>query len=114
MSVLIMLGLLFLNLFSSVIIKLSSFYDFDLLVLTCLVFALIIIYVLRTVFWLLIGRYYQLSFIYPVLGINYVLSFFVGVLIFDEPFRLRRLVASVIILCGVILLTFSKEKEQIG
>ncbi len=70
------------------------------------------IYALRAVFWLLVGKRYQLSFIYPVLGINYVLSLFVGMLIFDEPFRLRRLVASVIILCGVILITYSKEKNE--
>ncbi len=104
--------LLFLNLASGVLIKLSSGYYGRWMFLAALIVIISGIYFLRTIMWLLLGRHYQISYVYPLLSVNYVISLFVGMLVFHEPFNLQRLMGAVIILCGVTLISFSKHRNE--
>jgi drug/metabolite transporter (DMT)-like permease len=63
--------------------------------------------------WLFLGKRYQLSYVYPLLSVNYILSLFVGVTVFHEPFVLQRLIGAMIILCGVSLISFSKHRNEV-
>jgi drug/metabolite transporter (DMT)-like permease len=105
--------LLFLNLAAGVLIKASPAYYSQGVLLGGLIVTVVGIYFLQTMAWLLLGKHYQLSFVYPFLGINYVLSLFVGMTVFHEPFIWRRLAGAVIILCGVSLLSFSKHRNEV-
>ena len=104
--------LLVLNLVGGILIKFSPRYYHDLIFLGVLLAFLAGVYGVRSAVWLLLGKRYQLSFIYPILGINYVLSLVVGMAVFHEPFVLQRLVGAVIILCGVMLISFSKHRNE--
>jgi drug/metabolite transporter (DMT)-like permease len=105
--------LLLLNLGSGILIKLSPGYYGRVAILLVLIGVVAFIYFLRTLMWLFLGRHYQLSFVYPFLGINYVLSLFVGMSVFGEPFVGRRLAGALVILCGVTLLSFSRHREEV-
>jgi multidrug transporter EmrE-like cation transporter len=70
------------------------------------------IYLARTVFWILVGRKYQLSYIYPVLSINYVFSFLLGMYLFNEHFELSRCIGAFIIVAGVLIVSLSKHKYE--
>lgn len=105
--------LLFLNLGSGILIKMSPIYYGRYLLLGSLMLVVSGIYFLRTLMWLLLGKHYQISYVYPLLSINYVLSLFVGTTVFHEPFIWRRLAGAVIILCGVSLLSFSKHRNEV-
>jgi drug/metabolite transporter (DMT)-like permease len=104
--------LLVLNLAGLVLIKFSPQYYHNIFLLGFLVVSLVGIYALRSVIWLILGERYQLSFVYPILGINYVLSLFVGMAVFHEPFVWRRIAGAVIILSGVTLLSLSKHRND--
>jgi len=104
--------LLFLNLGSGILIKMSPSYYGRYLLLGGLILFVSGIYFLRTLMWLFLGRHYQISYVYPLLSINYVLSLFVGMLIFHESFVFQRLIGAVIILCGVTLISFSKHRNE--
>jgi len=73
---------------------------------------LAVVYVLRVFFWTMAGRRWQLSFIYPVLSINYFLSFLLGILIFKEIFDIKRLVASLVIVVGVLIVSWSPNRRE--
>lgn len=73
---------------------------------------LTIIYVGRVFFWIFIGRIYQISYIYPVLSINYLFSFLLGILLFEERFQGKRLVGSLVIIMGVLVVSLSKHKYE--
>lgn len=105
--------LVMLNLLGAVLIKASPAYYAQPLAMGVLVASLIAVYGLRSLAWLVVGKHYQLSFVYPFLGINYVLSQFVGMAAFGEPFAARRLVGALVILCGVTLLSFSRHREEV-
>ena len=104
--------LLFLNLGSGILIKISPEYYGDYFLLGSLIISVSGIYFLRTLLWMYLGKHYQLSFVYPILGINYILSLFVGMAVFHELFVWRRLAGAVIILCGVTLLSLSKHRNE--
>jgi len=74
----------------------------------CLLFALL----LRVLYWVIIGKNYQLSFIYPLLGINYILSFLLGIFLFNEPFLINRMIGSMVILIGVAVVSYSNNKYE--
>lgn len=108
-----LLLLLFLNLAGGILVKISPQYYHDLLSLAVLAVLLACIYGLRSVLWLILGKRYQLSFLYPALGINYVLSLFVGMAVFHEPLSWWRFAGAGIILCGIFLLSFSKHRNEV-
>lgn len=79
----------------------------------CFLFLLICTnYFLRTIFWVIIGKYYQLSYIYPVLSINYVFAFLVGMLLFKEAFAWNHLIGAITITLGVSFITQSKHRKE--
>lgn len=104
--------LLFLNLGSAILIKMSPAYYERYILLGGVILAVSGIYLLRTIIWLFLGRHYQISYVYPLLSINYVLSLFVGMAVFHEPFDLRRFAGAMVILCGVSILSFSKHRDD--
>lgn len=73
---------------------------------------LLAIYLGRTVFWILVGRKYQLSYIYPVLSINYVFSFLLGMYLFNEQFEVGRCLGAFIIVAGVLVVSLSEHKYE--
>ncbi len=105
--------LLFLNLSAGVLVKVSPTYYGNVIVLSLLILAVLGLYFLQTLMWLHLGRHYQLSFVYPLLGVGYVLALFVGMAIFDEPFILRRLIGAMIIVIGVALISISKNRDDV-
>ena len=76
--------------------------------------AVLVVAALRVFGWLLLGRYFQLSFIHPFLSLNYVIAVFLGMAAFDEPFAWNRLVGGVIITASVLMLTRSKHQREPG
>ncbi len=69
---------------------------------------------LKTLICLTLGRHFQLSYFYPFLSINYVLSCFVGVWLFSEPLRLGQLVGACVILAGTVVLGCSPDALERG
>ena len=104
--------LLFLNLGSSILIKVSPSYYGNTPELIFIIFSVGIIYFLRTLLWLFIGKRYQISYVYAFLGLNYILSFFIGMSFFNELFNQKRLLGCVIITAGVVILSFSKNRDE--
>lgn len=106
------LTLLFLNLAAAVLIKLSPCYYGELPVLLGLLAGLVAIYGLVAFAWLLLGRRYQLSYVYPLLSLNYVLSLVVGMAAFHEPFNGRRWAGALVIVVGVAVVSRSKHRME--
>lgn len=106
--------LLILNLASAVLIKISPSCYHNFILLGLLIGALGGIYAARAVLWLVLGKHYQLSFVYPLLGINYIVSLFFGHWFFNEPWSVQRFVGAAIILCGVFFLCFSKYSKEMA
>lgn len=102
--------LLVLNLLSAALIKNTPHYYQAPIILTCIAMVLVVIWIARAVMWLVVGKRYQLSYIYPLLGLNYLLAFIVGIIFFDESFSWRRLVGVVIIFAGVYLVSQSPHQ----
>ena len=67
----------------------------------------------RMIFWYLSGKKYQLSYLYPALSVNYIFAFTLGILLFGEQFEVNRLIGSLIIVVGVVIVTFSKSKHEV-
>ena len=110
-SVLIILWL-FLNLAGGILIKYSGIYHENWLLLGVLFVFLIGTWGGRAVVSMLIGQKFQLSYAYPFLGMNYVLSIIAGILLFGEKFILQRLIGSLIIVDGITVLMLSKNKTE--
>lgn len=103
---------LFLNLAGGILIKYSGLYHKNWLLLGILFVMLIGTWGGRAVVSMLIGQKFQLSYAYPFLGLNYVLSFVTGILLFGETFQLQRLIGSFIIVGGIVVLMLSKNKTE--
>lgn len=73
---------------------------------------LICVYIGRMQFWTYVSRIYQLSYIYPFLSINYLASFGLGMLLFSESFSWEKLIGSLIIGSGVLVISMSKYKVE--
>jgi len=80
--------------------------------LIILLIILISTYGLRSLCWLIIGKYYQLSFVYPILAINYIFSFCLGIFYFGEEFQMNRLIGSIIIFSGVLIMLLSNNRHE--
>ncbi len=73
---------------------------------------LIITYSLKFTFWFVLHRRFQLSFIYPILSLNYFFSLFLGKVLFQEAITVRKIVGSAVIVFGVFIITMSSKKLE--
>ena len=73
---------------------------------------LIITYSLKFTFWFVLHRRFQLSFIYPILSLNYFFSLFLGRVLFQEAITVRKIVGSAVIVFGVFIITMSSKKLE--
>jgi undecaprenyl phosphate-alpha-L-ara4N flippase subunit ArnF len=74
----------------------------------------LICYGISLVAWLRVLSAYPLSFAYPLLGISYLLVFS-GAVIWPrlgEPFSTSRLIGSLLVVAGVMLVTGSHSADQ--
>lgn len=69
---------------------------------------------LKTLICLLLGKHFQLSYFYPFLSINYVISCFVATWFFSEPLRIGQLIGASIILVGTVVLSCSNDALEQG
>ncbi|MDA3799807.1 MAG: hypothetical protein PF692_12085 [Kiritimatiellae bacterium] len=63
----------------------------------------------RAIVWMLLGKRHQLSYIYPFMSINFVLSTVIGLWLFHEPITVGKVVGSGLIMIGVMILSTSKS-----
>jgi len=54
-----------------------------------------------------------LSFIYPILSINYFVALVAGKIFFDEPITAFKIAGSVILVIGVFLILLSSQKTEV-
>jgi len=73
---------------------------------------LIITYGLKFTFWFFLNRKFQLSFIYPILSLNYFISLFLGKILFQEDITINKIIGSVVIVIGVFIITMSSKKLE--
>lgn len=73
---------------------------------------LIITYGLKFTFWFFLNRKFQLSYIYPILSLNYFISLFLGKILFKEDITINKIIGSVVIVIGVIIITMSSKKLE--
>lgn len=103
---------LFLNISGGILIKYTAIYHEKLWLLLFLFALLLGTFGARAVVSLVLGQKYQLSYVYPFLGLNYIFSVVVGIILFNEQFIWQRFAGCLIILAGVTLLMFSKNKDE--
>ena len=103
---------LFLNISGGILIKYTAIYHEKLWLLLFLFVLLLGTFGARAVVSLVLGQKYQLSYVYPFLGLNYIFSVVVGIILFNEQFIWQRFAGCLIILAGVTLLMFSKNKDE--
>jgi multidrug transporter EmrE-like cation transporter len=68
------------------------------------VFIGLIIYLGGTIFWLAALSRVDLSYAYPFAGLSYVIMLLASRVLFDEKISLSRLMGTVVIGCGVLLI----------
>ncbi len=73
---------------------------------------LIITYGLKFTFWFFLNRKFQLSYIYPILSLNYFISLFLGKILFQEDITINKIIGSVVIVIGVFIITMSSKKLE--
>ena len=73
---------------------------------------LIITYGLKFTFWFFLNRKFQLSYIYPILSLNYFISLFLGKFLFKEDITINKIIGSVVIVVGVLIITMSSKKLE--
>ncbi len=69
-------------------------------------------YGLKFVLWFILHRKFKLSFIYPLLSLNYFFSLFLGKILFGEPVTLKKIIGSAVIVAGVFIITMSSKKLE--
>ena len=73
---------------------------------------LIITYGLKFTFWFFLNRKFQLSYIYPILSLNYFISLFLGKILFQEDITIKKIIGSIVIVIGVFIITMSSKKLE--
>lgn len=63
------------------------------------------LYGVGTVLWLFALKELDLSLAYPFVGISFIFVFLFSILLLQEPFHLNRLVGSLVIVIGIIILS---------
>jgi drug/metabolite transporter (DMT)-like permease len=59
-----------------------------------------------SLFWLAVLSKWDLSLAYPLLSISYIASLFVGALFLGEQITLLRMIGVLVVVVGVVLLTW--------
>ena len=103
---------LFFNISGGMLIKYATMVYDNIFLLSVVIVLLGSTVVGRAVVSMLIGRNYQLSFVYPFLGLNHVVSVILGVWLFNEDFKWQRLIGGCLIVLGVFLLVLSRNKKD--
>ena len=70
------------------------------------------VYLGRIWYWVAVSRRYQLSYIYPLLSVGYVIAFLLGLWLFSEPFRWNRLLGSLVLVVGVTVVSCSGNRVE--
>ena len=73
---------------------------------------LVITYGLKFTFWFFLNRKFKLSFIYPILSLNYFISLFLGKILFQEDINIKKIIGSIVIVIGVFIITMSSKKLE--
>ena len=73
---------------------------------------LIIAYSFKFFFWFILHRKFKLSFIYPILSLNYFFSLILGKVLFQEAITIKKIVGSAIIVFGVFIIMMSSKKVE--
>ena len=73
---------------------------------------LIITYALKFTFWFFLNRKFQLSYIYPILSLNYFIPLFLGKILFQEDITINKIIGSIVIVIGVFIITMSSKKME--
>lgn len=55
--------------------------------------------------WMLAMSRFEISYAYPWIGLNFVLMLVFGVLIFDESFNLAKVLGTLLVVAGLIVIT---------
>ena len=94
----------------------GKFIAIDLNYSTSLIIWLIVMlvsYAAKFLFWMILHRKFKLSFIYPVLSINYFIALFLGKTLFGEPITAFKIAGSIILVAGVFLILLSSQKTEV-
>lgn len=67
----------------------------------------LVLYAVGAVIWLFALKQIDLSMAYPFVGMSFILVFFLGVMVLGEPFQINRLVGSLIIIAGLLVISYN-------
>ncbi len=73
---------------------------------------MVVSYAAKFIFWMILHRRFKLSFIYPILSINYFIALFLGKSLFGEPITVFKIAGSAILVAGVFLILMSNQKTE--
>jgi len=73
---------------------------------------MIVSYGAKFLFWMILHRKFKLSFIYPILSINYFIALFLGKSLFGEPVTVYKIAGSAVLMAGVFLILLSSQKTE--
>ncbi len=68
---------------------------------------------LASITWAMAMTKFQLSQAYPFMSLSYVLVFIISVLVFNETITLNKLLGYLLIVIGIIILSFSSKGSEI-
>jgi multidrug transporter EmrE-like cation transporter len=69
-----------------------------------------VIYAASTALWLLALTKADLSFAYPFLSLTYIAVLVGGVLLFNEPLKIQRVISVIAIVIGVLIIARSEKR----
>lgn len=67
-------------------------------------------YLARLVLWLIVGKRFQLSYVYPILEINFFLAYVVGIAFWGEAFSWRQVGGLALICAGILVIVLSPNR----
>lgn len=73
---------------------------------------MIVSYAAKFLFWMILHRKFKLSFIYPILSINYLIALLLGKYLFGEPITTYKIIGSVILVVGVFIILLSSQRTE--
>jgi len=68
----------------------------------------LVIYSIATLFWMYLLGKYQYSYIYPMMSITYIFSFFFAIFLFGETVSLQKWIGIFVIISGIFLIGSDK------